>query len=986
VANLSLVFDVLAKDNASGTFKNVGDSAERAGKQTSGFGSQMAAGMKVAAGALLGAGLIEGFKSLYQAADESRKIAALTTQVIKSTGGAAGVSAKQVGDLAGAIAKKTGIDDEAIQSGQNLLLTFTNVKNVVGSGNDIFSQATKIMTDMSVALGTDASGSAIQLGKALNDPIKGVTALQRVGVSFTASQKEQIKALVETGDTLGAQKIILAELNKEFGGAAEAAATPLAKLQQRAGDLAEEMGGYLLPIVDKTATFFMDKMLPALSDIGSVVAGTVIPAFKLVSTVVGAVFEAFNNLPGPLKIGLEVFGAYLVLRGPLTTLCSAIGDSVTNMALRMASSVGEFGAFRAAAGGLMTALGGPFGIAILAIAGSFALLSSATEKNKNVTVDTTAAQRDFQQALEATNGVIDESVRKAAAKAAQDAGLLDAAEKAGVATNLVTDALLGNKDAYTQVAGALDVYANNRLIASGYEEHGSTTLHDQADAATAAKDSFADMAGVLPETVSKQQQLSTATKDGAEQTQNFTDKMKDERTALDDAKQAVDDFKLSLDILTGNTVSMIQVESSLNAAIDAGKDAMDKLGGAVLNTSGTLNLQSENGRKAADVLLDIRNRGNDLISTMLQQGATSDQVAAKDAELRASFIRTANQMGITGQNAINLANQILGIPGERTTTIKADTSQAVTAIDNLVQKITTAGGVHVATIRGPAAGPGGTQTRAQGGYISGPGTGTSDSIPAWLSNGEFVVKASATSKHLPLLHALNSGSVPGFADGGLAGEYTIPVGLSQGTLTGLQSKLAAMFAPAGGGGGPAGAGVQRWLPLVIAALNLLGQPVSLAQTTLRRMQQESGGNAQAINNWDINAKRGTPSKGLMQVIDPTFRAYAMPGHSSNIYDPLSNILASMRYAMSRYGSLSAAYNKSGGYAAGTDWVPETGSYVLHKGEAVVPAAANSGWTGGGSTVVLQLDGPAVTELLQGHAVEVVAEYATTTTDRGRFNG
>jgi hypothetical protein len=209
VPNLSLIFDVLAKDNASGTFKNVGDSAERAGKQTSSFGSTMASGMKIAAGALLGAGLIEGFKSLYQAADESRKIAALTTQVIKSTGGAAGVSAKQVGDLAGAIAKKTGVDDEAIQSGQNLLLTFTNVKNVVGSGNDIFNQATKIMTDMSVALGTDASGSAIQLGKALNDPIKGVTALQRVGVSFTASQKEQIKTLVETGDTLGAQKIIL---------------------------------------------------------------------------------------------------------------------------------------------------------------------------------------------------------------------------------------------------------------------------------------------------------------------------------------------------------------------------------------------------------------------------------------------------------------------------------------------------------------------------------------------------------------------------------------------------------------------------------------------------------------------------------------------------------------------------------------------------------------------------------------------------------
>jgi phage-related minor tail protein len=113
------------------------------------------------------------------------------------------------------------------------------VRNEVGKGNDIFDQATGIITDMSVALGQDTSSSAIQLGKALNDPIKGVTALQRVGVSFTASQKEQITTLVESGKTLDAQKLILAELGKEFGGAAEAAATPLGKLQQRIGDLAE---------------------------------------------------------------------------------------------------------------------------------------------------------------------------------------------------------------------------------------------------------------------------------------------------------------------------------------------------------------------------------------------------------------------------------------------------------------------------------------------------------------------------------------------------------------------------------------------------------------------------------------------------------------------------------------------------------------------------------------------------------------------------
>ena len=116
--------------------------------------------------------------------------------------------------------------------------------------------------------------------------------------------------------------------------------------------------------------------------------------------------------------------------------------------------------------------------------------------------------------------------------------------------------------------------------------------------------------------------------------------------------------------------------------------------------------------------------------------------------------------------------------------------------------------------------------------------------------------------------------------------------------------------------GGVGGGVTRWAGVVGQALARLGQSQALVGTVLRRMQQESGGNPNAINNWDSNAARGTPSKGLMQVIDPTFAAYRDPGLSANIYDPLANIVASMRYALARYGSLSAAYNRAGGYDLG----------------------------------------------------------------------
>lgn len=111
-------------------------------------------------------------------------------------------------------------------------------------------------------------------------------------------------------------------------------------------------------------------------------------------------------------------------------------------------------------------------------------------------------------------------------------------------------------------------------------------------------------------------------------------------------------------------------------------------------------------------------------------------------------------------------------------------------------------------------------------------------------------------------------------------------------------------------------GVSQWKSTVIRALKMEGQySAANVKRTLHQMQTESGGNPRAINLWDSNAKRGIPSKGLMQVIDPTFKSYARKGFNKNVYDPLSNILASIRYAVSRYGSLAKAY-RGVGYANG----------------------------------------------------------------------
>ena len=218
------------------------------------------------AGVAIAGGLVYEGKRAVVAFQESNKVARQTQAVLKSTGGAANVSAKEIAGLAQAISRKTGVDDEAVQSAENLVATFTQIRNEAGKGNDVFNQTTKAAVDMSVALGTDATSAAMMLGKALNDPAAGMSKLMRSGVSFTQQQKDQVAALQESGDVLGAQKIILEEVRKEFEGSAEAQATSTAKLSVAFGNLEEDLGSGLAPAVDAVAGKLTDFAIKCRAD------------------------------------------------------------------------------------------------------------------------------------------------------------------------------------------------------------------------------------------------------------------------------------------------------------------------------------------------------------------------------------------------------------------------------------------------------------------------------------------------------------------------------------------------------------------------------------------------------------------------------------------------------------------------------------------------------------------------------------------------
>lgn len=254
----TLILDV--KPDVAGLGTGLGTSIDRSMRTQQGrfgaLGGQLGGWLKV--GALSGVAAIgAGAVAAVREAMDAEKIQAQTEAVIKSTGGAAQLSADQVSALAEALSETAAVDDEVIQDGSNLLLTFKNIQDRVGEGNDIFSQANEVMVDMSRAMDQDMRTSALQLGKALNDPIAGMTALARVGVQFSEDQKKQIENFVEAGDVMSAQKIILQELTDEFGGSAKAYAKTtegtLEGLKVVWSNILENIGKKLLPFIKDAA-------------------------------------------------------------------------------------------------------------------------------------------------------------------------------------------------------------------------------------------------------------------------------------------------------------------------------------------------------------------------------------------------------------------------------------------------------------------------------------------------------------------------------------------------------------------------------------------------------------------------------------------------------------------------------------------------------------------------------------------------------------
>ena len=236
-----------------------------------GFGKQLAG---------IAAGIAAAFsvRAITRFASESVKVAeaAATAQGrLEAVAAATGVFGDETDAVTQRLAEfakeqemRIAVDDKVIKGVQAQLLSFKALSESADETGGAFDRATAAAFDMAAAGFGSAEGNATALGKALEDPIKGVAALARTGTVFTDEQREQIKVLQESGDLLGAQELILNELESQYGGVAEATADASDKLQIAFGNIKETAGAALLPIFAE----LVEALLPVLELVGEEIA------------------------------------------------------------------------------------------------------------------------------------------------------------------------------------------------------------------------------------------------------------------------------------------------------------------------------------------------------------------------------------------------------------------------------------------------------------------------------------------------------------------------------------------------------------------------------------------------------------------------------------------------------------------------------------------------------------------------------------------
>jgi len=645
-------------------FGKLGSAAEKSGSRTTRALSGMQKGL---VGLGVGAAALGSFKAF----EESEKIARQTDAVIKSTGGSAQVTSKHISDLASEMSKLGGVNDELVQQGENMLLTFTKVRNEAGKGNDVFDQATRAANDYAAATGTDVVNANKMLGKALNDPIKGLTALTRAGVSFTQQQKDQIRALVDAGDTLGAQKIILAEFNKEYGGSLEANATASGKAQVAIENMGESVGAVLAPALERGA---------------SLVAGLA---------------SAFSSMPEGAQtaiVGIAGVGAAAVVAGPrIASMYSSVASGVSSLrtfASSMNEAISSIAATRGVSKG--TAAFEALKSSVVAINPAMVAGAAATAGLVYALADVQmTAQRakenvsDLQRQIDAGATPAEAAIKKLANTiAGVDGGFSDLGgssaefrkdlEDLGVSASDAGKLITGSEERFKSWSKALrDANpdgSSERLIAN------LDRMREATDKASQSKEIEAKVTKELgvktDETASATVRATKATRDhwaaDGQLVRSFQQRVLEQNKINDGLQRAID-----------LAYSSVDAELALKSAHDSVQDAQLALAQA---------------RKEGNPE-QIQRAEDSLTSAIMREAQASVEAARSSAEAqgkslsaseaagiqRAKLAELATQTGFTSNELKWLSAQLDNAARQRD--VQINTAQAIDNIDRLIQKI-----------------------------------------------------------------------------------------------------------------------------------------------------------------------------------------------------------------------------------------------------------------------------------------------------------
>lgn len=448
------------------------------------------------------------------------------------------------------------------------------------------------------------------------------------------------------------------------------------------------------------------------------------------------VVNAFSDLPAAAQGALLsiIGGGGLVLLGAagLGKLVVAVNDAKIAM---QAIGITAKTASIAVAG-----IGGALAIGTLALTS----WASAAAEARARTEEYAGTLDEFGKVTDDTMSVVNSALSKdrtsglAKFFGADSKSLIDEAKRYGVAISDLQGYILGSASAVAKVNGQLETYAQKNAdsqldVERAREETGNFTsaLDEQSSALTEAQKQQGQK--VLADQKSAEAEAQTAA--ATELTTG----------AVDEQVDALAELVEGLSKAAGHALSVRDAQAGLEQAYD---DAT-----AAIATNGqTLDITTQAGRDNQAALDDIAQSGWDLIDSMQANGATQAELQAAMAGTREKFVEVAQSMGLSADQANALADELGLIPTNVQVAVNADTSQANAAVDALSYKLDHLNGRTVTTNvrtneQTVTTGRSNAIAQANGGYIVGAGTGTSDSIPAWLSNGEYVIKASAVSQY-----------------------------------------------------------------------------------------------------------------------------------------------------------------------------------------------------------------------------------------------